>query len=334
MLEPWSCLALFTGRIISVTNATGRPMTRVSLYKFSPVNITPPTTALSLFETPSHLVRHKAQLHSTGYLSVLFPVPFYLPLFSSLRPNVIRTVLLCHHKDMLARGRNDAQSTNQFAATSGVPGHAHPAPVAPQRINPSQQMSSVHWGPIGSARGMSMISVASDESEQVRLNTRGMGKRNPSPTNGRRKADEPTVKAPTNKKSKTNAAATNSDMDFSDEGSTMGLEESVSISKMTNEEKRKNFLERNRVAAHKCRLRRKQWLTQLQTKAELFTTENDTLMAQIAHLREETVNMKTLLFAHKDCPVAYQQELYSASMSQLVRIVAVFLIVYNKTYGK
>ncbi|KAL5591104.1 hypothetical protein FOBRF1_014661 [Fusarium oxysporum] len=220
---------------------------------------------------------------------------------------------------MLARGRNDAQSMNQFAATSGVPGHAHPAPVAPQKINPSQQMSSVHWGPIGSVRGMSMISVASDESEQVRLNTRGMGKRNPSPTNGRRKADEPTVKAPTNKKSKTNAAATNSDMDFSDEGSTMGLEESVSISKMTNEEKRKNFLERNRVAAHKCRLRRKQWLTQLQTKAELFTTENNTLMAQIAHLREETVNLKTLLFAHKDCPVAYQQELYSASMSRVIK---------------
>ncbi|KAF5718466.1 hypothetical protein FMUND_5236 [Fusarium mundagurra] len=217
---------------------------------------------------------------------------------------------------MLVRGGNDAQSTNQFAATSGVPGHAHPAPVAPQRINPSQQMSSVHWDPIGSARGMSMISVASDESEQVRLNTRSMGKRNPSPTNGRRKADEPTVEAPTIKKSKTNAAATNSDMDFSDEESTMGLEESVSISKMTNEEKRKNFLERNRVAAHKCRLRRKHWLTQLQTKVELFTTENHTLMAQIAHLREETVNLKTLLFAHKDCPVAYQQELYSASMSQ------------------
>ncbi|KAF4414628.1 hypothetical protein FACUT_14117 [Fusarium acutatum] len=228
---------------------------------------------------------------------------------------------------MLARGENDAQSTNQFAATSGVPGHAHLVPAAPQRINPSQQMSSVHWDLIGSARGMSMIRVASDESEQVRLNTRGMGKKNPSPTNGRRKADEPTVEAPTNKKSKTNAAATNSDMDFSDEESTMELEESVSKSKMTNEEKRKNFLERNRlltiprtsVAAHKCRLRRKQWLTQLQTKVELFTMENDTLMAQIAHLREETVNLKTLLFAHKDCPVAYQQELYSASMSQVIK---------------
>ncbi|RKK79038.1 hypothetical protein BFJ68_g16343 [Fusarium oxysporum] len=220
---------------------------------------------------------------------------------------------------MLAQGGNDAQSTNQFAATSGVPGHAHPAPVAPQRIIPSQQMSWVNWDPIGSARGMSMISIASDESEQARLNTRGMGKRNPSPTNGRRKADESTVQAPTNKKSKANAAATNSDMDLSDEGSTMRLEESVSMSKMTNEENRKNFLERNRVAAHKCRLRRKQWLTQLQTRVGLFTTENNTLMAQIAHLREETVNLKSLLLAHKDCPVAYRQELYSASMSQVIK---------------
>ncbi|KAF9768366.1 hypothetical protein IL306_014352, partial [Fusarium sp. DS 682] len=131
---------------------------------------------------------------------------------------------------MLARGRNDAQCTNQFAAPSGVPGHAHPAPVAPWTITPSQQMSRVDWGPIGSAPGMSMISIASDESEHARLNTGGMGKRI-SPTNGRRKADESTIKVPTNKKSKTNAAATNIDIDFSDEGSTIRQEESVSMSK-------------------------------------------------------------------------------------------------------
>ncbi|KAL5592603.1 hypothetical protein FOBRF1_013629 [Fusarium oxysporum] len=219
---------------------------------------------------------------------------------------------------MLARGRNDAQCTNQFAAPSGVPGHAHPAPVAPWTIIPSQQMSRVDWGPVSSAPGMSMISIASDESEHVRLNTRGMDKRNLSPTNGRRKADEFTIKAPTNKKAKTNAAATNIDIDFSDEGSTIRQEESVSMSKVTDDEKRKTFLERNRVAAHKCRLRRKQWLAQMQTKVELFTTANDTLVSKIAHLREETVNLKTLLFAHKDCPFAYQQELYSASMSQVI----------------
>jgi ATF/CREB family transcription factor len=163
-----------------------------------------------------------------------------------------------------------------------------------------------------------MISIASDESEHARLNTRGMGKRNLSLTNGQRKADESTIEPPTNKKSNTNAAATDIDIDFSDEGSTIRLEESVSMSKMTNEEKQKTFLERNRIAAHKCRRRRKQRLAQMQTNIELFITGNDILVAKIAHLREDTANLKTLLFAHKDCPFAYQQGLYSASMSQVL----------------
>lgn len=231
---------------------------------------------------------------------------------------MLRTLLLRYYKDMLARGRNDTQCTNQFTAPSGVPGHAHPAPVAPWTIIPSQQMSRVDGGPIGSAPGMNMISIAFDEIEHARLNTGGMGKRNLSPTNGRRKTDESTIKAPTNKKPKTNAAATNIDKDFSDEGFTIRQEESVSMSKVTDDEKRKTFLERNRVAAHKCRLKRKQWLVQMQTKVESFSTANDTLVGKIAHLREEIVNLKTLLFAHKDCPFAYQQELYSASMSHVI----------------
>lgn len=74
--------------------------------------------------------------------------------------------------------------------------------------------------------------------------------------------------------------------------------------KMTEEEKRKNFLERNRVAALKCRQRKKQWLQNLQTKVEYFSQENDALTSQVASLREEIVALKTLLLAHKDCPIA------------------------------
>merc|ERR1711939_1241313 len=40
--------------------------------------------------------------------------------------------------------------------------------------------------------------------------------------------------------------------------------------KMTDEEKRRNFLERNRVAALKCRQRKKQWLANLQAKVEMY----------------------------------------------------------------
>jgi ATF/CREB family transcription factor len=71
-----------------------------------------------------------------------------------------------------------------------------------------------------------------------------------------------------------------------------------------------------RVAALKCRQRKKQWLANLQTKVEMFSSENDALTAQISSLREEVVNLKTLLLAHKDCPVTQQQGLQGAFMQQ------------------
>ncbi|KAI8371370.1 uncharacterized protein BYT42DRAFT_580002 [Radiomyces spectabilis] len=70
------------------------------------------------------------------------------------------------------------------------------------------------------------------------------------------------------------------------------------------EEKRKTFLERNRQAALKCRQRKKQWLANLQVKVEFLTTDNENLQRQATMLREEILNLKTLLLAHKECPVA------------------------------
>lgn len=69
------------------------------------------------------------------------------------------------------------------------------------------------------------------------------------------------------------------------------------------------------VAALKCRQRKKQWLANLQNKVDLYQTENDQLTQQIAALREEVVNLKTLLLAHKDCPVTQQQGLQGAYMA-------------------
>ncbi|EAA63482.1 hypothetical protein AN2911.2 [Aspergillus nidulans FGSC A4] len=42
---------------------------------------------------------------------------------------------------------------------------------------------------------------------------------------------------------------------------------------------------------------------------ELFTSENDALTTTVTQLREEIVNLKTLLLAHKDCPVSQAQGL-------------------------
>ncbi|KAH7176002.1 Aft1 HRA domain-containing protein [Dactylonectria macrodidyma] len=141
-----------------------------------------------------------------------------------------------------------------------------------------------------------------------------------SPQNSRRKADEAPAKAPPNKKSKANsgAVAVAEDMDISDDEFNMNYDKNGTKTMTTDEEKRKNLLERNRVATLKCRKRKKQWLANLQTNVKMFNTENDTLTSQITQLREKVVNLKTLLLAHKDCPVTQQQDLHRAFMSQAV----------------
>jgi ATF/CREB family transcription factor len=72
------------------------------------------------------------------------------------------------------------------------------------------------------------------------------------------------------------------------------------------------------VAALKCRQRKKQWLANLQAKVELFSTENDALSATVTQLREEIVNLKTLLLAHKECPVSQAQGLHGAAMNNFL----------------
>lgn len=72
------------------------------------------------------------------------------------------------------------------------------------------------------------------------------------------------------------------------------------------------------VAALKCRQRKKQWLQNLQTKVELYSTENENLSSQINQLREEIVNLKTLLLAHKDCPITQQQGMHGTYLQQSI----------------
>ncbi|CAO3670734.1 unnamed protein product [Umbelopsis ramanniana] len=85
------------------------------------------------------------------------------------------------------------------------------------------------------------------------------------------------------------------------------------------DERRKNFLERNRQAALKCRQRKKQWLNNLQAKVEYLTNDNEQLQLQANALREEIINLKTLLLAHKDCAVAQQNGMVGMNMLQQQR---------------
>ncbi|KAJ5174397.1 uncharacterized protein N7482_000274 [Penicillium canariense] len=155
--------------------------------------------------------------------------------------------------------------------------------------------------------GTSGREMSGDGSEQElsKPAAKGKGKKNApkanAAANNRRKADD--AGKGSNKKMKT----MESPSDDSDDEELRNA--NLDPKKMTDEEKRRNFLERNRVAALKCRQRKKQWLANLQAKVELFTTENDALTATVTQLREEIVNLKTLLLAHKDCPVSQAQGL-------------------------
>jgi ATF/CREB family transcription factor len=159
---------------------------------------------------------------------------------------------------MLAQGagqRNGAPPANQqFPVGGNQPVHAHPAPANPASASPQMNGTATSVG-APSVRGVSeAASGASDEMEQARPATRAKGKRGSTSgaTNGRRKAEDAPAKMPANKKAKTAVPAAPPSLD-DDEDHTSDEDDdkhdgddSKPKSKMTDEEKRKNFLERNR----------------------------------------------------------------------------------------
>ncbi|KAI3000193.1 transcriptional regulator family: bZIP [Aspergillus niger] len=215
---------------------------------------------------------------------------------------------------MLAKGGQ--ANSNQFTVSNQ-------ASIQPQSIQANDQQLDAgadrrNSQNMNGVSGRETSGDASDmQGEQTKPAAKGKAKKNTgtkasTAANNRRKAED----APkgSNKKAKTSNGSGSveppSDVgDSEDDEDDMKRKNSTDTKKMTDEEKRKNFLERNRVAALKCRQRKKQWLANLQAKVELFTSENDALTATVTQLREEIVNLKTLLLAHKDCPVSQAQGL-------------------------
>ncbi|KAI8369840.1 hypothetical protein EDC96DRAFT_503553 [Choanephora cucurbitarum] len=126
-------------------------------------------------------------------------------------------------------------------------------------------------------------------------------------TSSQRDSTEETQAPPPRKNSRRRSSAltaTSSEFDDEFDEKPAPAKKKKTASKDEDDEKRKNFLERNRIAALKCRQRKKQWLNNLQAKVEFLTNDNERLQLQSESLKEEIVNLKTLLLAHKECPVA------------------------------
>ncbi|RAR02268.1 bzip transcription factor [Stemphylium lycopersici] len=64
---------------------------------------------------------------------------------------------------------------------------------------------------------------------------------------------------------------------------------------------RQTHLEKNRVAAHKCRQRKKEYINTLEGRAREFSTKNKMLKENVAMLREEVLSLKNEVLRHAGC---------------------------------
>ena len=65
--------------------------------------------------------------------------------------------------------------------------------------------------------------------------------------------------------------------------------------------KRERFLERNRIAASKCRQKKKEHTQQLQSKYARLAEKKEDLLAEISHLRGEILHLKNEVLKHAQC---------------------------------
>ncbi|KAK4046531.1 Transcription factor [Microbotryomycetes sp. JL201] len=202
------------------------------------------------------------------------------------------------------------------AALSGLaaPGFGSPQPGQPSLPGSGAMPANVMSGPstVG-PQGASTLSANSPASASTPNSTKGASaapKRSGAANGaGKRKKAEPvhvdedldSPPPPPAKKGRGRGRATSSSV--KDELSEDGASPRGKGPLDPEEEKRRNFLERNRQAALKCRQRKKAWLANLQSKVEMLTTDNETLQSTVTNLKEEIQSLRAILAAHANCPV-------------------------------
>lgn len=221
---------------------------------------------------------------------------------------------------MLAQARNGGQSQSQQYPPPQQASQMNYMPNTQHVQNHSTSAPSTKRGGKPSISSNISGSQNSESGDEMKATSRSKSKKGSvaKASNGRRKAEDTPIKG-SNKRQKGNHGPImpDEDEDMSEEEEDHDPDHDANGKKLTDEEKRKNFLERNRIAALKCRQRKKQWLANLQQKVEIYSTENDALAGTVTQLREEIVSLKTLLLAHKDCPVSQAQGLSGMAMQNI-----------------
>ncbi|KAI9344110.1 hypothetical protein BD770DRAFT_350979 [Pilaira anomala] len=82
-------------------------------------------------------------------------------------------------------------------------------------------------------------------------------------------------------------------------------------------EKRKQSLEKNRLAAYRCRERKKQEQQHMIDQADLLALQNESLQIIVHNLRNEVISLRELLLAHDTCHCERVQSFIQKSSSLL-----------------
>lgn len=81
--------------------------------------------------------------------------------------------------------------------------------------------------------------------------------------------------------------------------------------------KRSKFLERNRVAASKCRQKKKEWTSNLETRARELQNSKNQLAIVVSSLKEEVLFLKSELLRHTGCGCSKIRDYLSHEVSAL-----------------
>ena len=159
----------------------------------------------------------------------------------------------------------------------------------------------VHSAGLGSSRGMhgevtppTDNALSPDDKDSKSTNSKSSQPRKGSNSRKRKSAEAEVPEI------KVERAGTPSD--FNSNCSSPQPDNKDSSSGGTHDSKRKKFLERNRLAASKCRQKKKEWANHLEEQARYQAQENKILRASVAQLRDECLYLKNfLLSTHSGC---------------------------------
>ncbi|KAJ3190090.1 hypothetical protein HDU85_000381 [Gaertneriomyces sp. JEL0708] len=251
----------------------------------------------------------QSMAHDSNYPLAAYPSREYMPHPASGAPTSA-TIYSGHAQQSPYRHPGYLPNNDPLAphaAAAPVPAAPHPDYRRPSTQNGSQVSAAVTVGtPVQSAATTVNVTPTSDDSPlppHSSVSVAGSRKRareTQSPTDTPIAAAAADTCAPTPAKSSKRRGSAVSATSSRNAGKSGG-----SIHE-DQDEKRRTFLERNRQAALKCRQKKKQWMADLQKKVDFLSTDNETLQHQATQLREEILNLKTLLLAHRDCRLLHE----------------------------